>query len=73
VPPPNRRALRLYGADGVVHFFTRQTVEHVTEGHALLELEQFEHGPLPRRLFLVTRRKARSDRRYLELSPSELS
>jgi SAM-dependent methyltransferase len=42
----------------IVHFFTRDEVERLTEGWELLSIDEFEEGGLPRRLFRVTLRKS---------------
>ncbi len=41
----------------IVHFFDRALVERLAAGFELLELSEFEEGPLPRRLYRVTQRK----------------
>lgn len=52
------RAEDMYELDGfVVHFFSRNLVERLAEGLDLVEIEEFEEGALPRRLFRVTLRK----------------
>ena len=48
----------LYETAGfVVHFFSRELVERLAEGYALLSIDEFEEGPLPRKLLRVTLRK----------------
>jgi SAM-dependent methyltransferase len=48
----------LYEMNGfIVHYFDRATVEHLAEGFDLLDIEEFEEGSLPRKLFQVTLRK----------------
>lgn len=48
----------MYESGGfVVHFFDRGLVERLARGFELLEVEEFEEGALPRRLFRVTMRK----------------
>jgi hypothetical protein len=42
----------------IVHFFDRGKVEHLAEGYEILEIEEFEEGGMPRRLFRVTMKKA---------------
>lgn len=37
----------------IVHFFSKEKVEHLSRGYEILGLEEFEEGPLPRKLFLV--------------------
>lgn len=49
---------KLYEDEGfIVHFFDRELVDHLAKGFELLNLEEFEEGPLPRRLYLVTLRR----------------
>ena len=48
----------LYEFNGfVVHYFDRAMVDHLAEGFELLDVEEFEEGSLPRKLFQVTLRK----------------
>lgn len=53
------RGEQLYELDGgfVVHFFGRALVERLAQGWQSLAVEEFEEGPLPKRLFLVRQRK----------------
>jgi SAM-dependent methyltransferase len=45
----------LYETNGfVVHFFTREKVEQLSSGFEIVGIEEFEEGPLPRKLFRVT-------------------
>jgi SAM-dependent methyltransferase len=41
----------------VVHFFSREKVEHLAKGYDIINVEEFEEGDLPRKLFLVILRK----------------
>jgi hypothetical protein len=41
----------------VVHYFDKAMVEHLAGGFDLLDIEEFEEGSLPRKLFQVTLRK----------------
>ena len=41
----------------IVHFFSREKVEQLAEGYKSLEVEEFEEGELPRKLYLVMMRK----------------
>lgn len=41
----------------IVHFFSREKVEHLAKGYEILSVEEFEEGRLPRKLFRVTLRK----------------
>jgi SAM-dependent methyltransferase len=38
----------------IVHFFSRQTVEDLSDGFQVVDVTEFEEGGLPRRLFRVT-------------------
>ncbi len=41
----------------MVHFFSREKVEHLAKGFDVLSIDSFEEGQGPKRLFLVTLRK----------------
>lgn len=41
----------------IVHFFSREKVEHLAAGYESFEVEEFEEGELPRKLYMVTMRK----------------
>ncbi|MFQ5917965.1 MAG: class I SAM-dependent methyltransferase [Candidatus Binatia bacterium] len=41
----------------IVHFFSREKVEHLAKGWEIVEIEEFEEGKLPRKLFRVILRK----------------
>jgi hypothetical protein len=41
----------------IVHFFSREMIEQLAEGYKSLEVEEFEEGELPRKLYLVIMRK----------------
>jgi hypothetical protein len=41
----------------VVHFFSREKVDHLAKRYDMIGVEEFEEGDLPRKLFLVTLRK----------------
>ena len=48
----------LYESGGfTVHFFSTKTVARLADGYENIEVERFEEGPLPRKLFQVTLRK----------------
>jgi SAM-dependent methyltransferase len=48
----------LYEMNGfVVHYFDKAMVDHLAGGFDLLDIEEFEEGSLPRKLFQVTLRK----------------
>jgi len=43
----------------VIHFFSREKVEHLAQGYELVGVDEFEEGALPKKLFRVAlRRKA---------------
>jgi SAM-dependent methyltransferase len=47
-----------YETDGfIVHFFSREKVNHLAEGYEIVSIDEFEEGRLPRKLFRVTLRK----------------
>ncbi|MCX5806477.1 MAG: class I SAM-dependent methyltransferase [Proteobacteria bacterium] len=41
----------------VVHFFDREKMKHLAKGYDIINVEEFEEGDLPRKLFLVILRK----------------
>ncbi len=41
----------------IVHFFSRRKVEQLADGFELVDIDEFEEGSLPRKLFRVTLRK----------------
>jgi SAM-dependent methyltransferase len=45
---------RWEGGGFIVHFFSREKVEHLAKGYEIVSVEEFEEGDLPRKLFLVT-------------------
>ena len=45
------------GSGFIVHFFSRDTVEHLAKGFDILSIAEFDEGTLPRKLFQVTLRK----------------
>ncbi|ABV37898.1 6-O-methylguanine DNA methyltransferase [Shewanella sediminis HAW-EB3] len=48
----------MYQAGGfIVHFFSEDKVRHLAEGFKIVEIDEFEEGALPRKLFRVTLRK----------------
>ena len=48
----------LYENDGfVVHFFSEEKVKNFTGGFDILNIEKFQEGSFPRKLFMVTLRK----------------
>ena len=48
----------LYENDGfIVHFFSKEKVNQLSKGFEVLEIEEFEEGKFPRKLFIVKNRK----------------
>ena len=48
----------LYESGGfIVHFFSAATIDRLADGFEIVEVAQFEEGPLPRMLYRVTLRK----------------
>ena len=48
----------LYENDGfIVHFFSKEKVNQLSKGFEVLEVEKFEEGKFPRKLFIVKNRK----------------
>lgn len=41
----------------IVHFLSKEKVDHLSEGYDMIDIEEFEEGPLPRKLFRVSLRK----------------
>ena len=41
----------------VIHFFSKEKVEHLAKGFEIVRLDEFEEGTLPKRLFRITLRK----------------
>lgn len=41
----------------IVHFFSKEKVEHLANGYQIINIDEFEEGGLPRKLFRVTLRK----------------
>ncbi len=46
----------------IVHFFSREKIEHLAKGYEIVGIEEFEEGDLPRKLFMVTQRKGKEPR-----------
>jgi SAM-dependent methyltransferase len=42
----------------IVHFFSREKVAHLAKGYEMVQMDEFEEGDLPRRLFFVAQRKS---------------
>ena len=52
------RGENLYETGGfIVHFFSIEKIKQLTSGFDILNIDSFEEGPLPRKLFRVTLRK----------------
>ena len=48
----------LYENDGfIVHFFSEDKVKKLSKGFKLIDIEKFEEGKFPRKLFIVKNRK----------------
>ena len=48
----------LYENDGfIVHFFSKEKVNQLSKGFKVLDIEKFEEGKFPRKLFIVKNRK----------------
>ena len=48
----------LYENDGIiVHFFSKEKVNELSKGFEVLDIEKFEEGKFPRKLFIVKNRK----------------
>jgi SAM-dependent methyltransferase len=53
-----RRGEDMYEVGGfIVHFFSKEKVQHLAKGYEILGVDEFEEGKLPRKLFRVTLRK----------------
>lgn len=46
------------GGRFIVHFFSREKVEHLARGYEIVTVEEFEESDLPKKLFLVTLKKS---------------
>ena len=48
----------LYENDGfIVHFFSKEKVNQLSKGFKVLDIEKFEEGQFPRKLFIIKNRK----------------
>ena len=48
----------LYENDGfIVHFFSKEKVNQLSDGFKVLNIESFEEGTFPRKLFIVKNKK----------------
>ena len=48
----------LYENDGfIVHFFSKEKINQLSKGFKVLDIEKFEEGKFPRKLFIVKKRK----------------
>jgi SAM-dependent methyltransferase len=43
--------------DFIVHFFNMEQVQKLAKGYEIVDVDEFEEGPLPRKLYQVTLRK----------------
>lgn len=41
----------------IVHFFSKEKIKHLTKGFKIVDINEFEEGGLPRKLFQVTLKK----------------
>ncbi|WP_292470708.1 class I SAM-dependent methyltransferase [Methanolobus sp.] len=44
----------------IVHFLSKEKVEHLSKGYDLVDRKEFDEGPLPRKLFRVTLQKRKN-------------
>ena len=52
------RGENLYENDGfIIHFFSKDKVNQLSKGFEILDIEKFEEGKFPRKLFFVKNRK----------------
>ena len=52
------RGENLYENDGfIVHFFSKEKIKQLSKGFEVLDIEKFEEGKFPRKLFLVKNKK----------------
>ncbi|SDN43389.1 Methyltransferase domain-containing protein [Paenibacillus sp. yr247] len=52
------RGEKMYEVGGfIVHFFDKEMIEELSEGYKILQINEFEEGGMPRRLYLVTQQK----------------
>ncbi|WMW23027.1 class I SAM-dependent methyltransferase [Methanolobus mangrovi] len=42
----------------IVHFLSKEKIEHLSEGYDIIDIKEFDEGPLPRKLFMVSLRKS---------------
>lgn len=48
----------LYENNGfIVHFFSKEKIQHLAQGFEIIKINEFEEGQLPRKLYLITLRK----------------
>ena len=40
-----------------MHFFSKEKVKHLSKGFKVLDIEKFEEGKFPRKLFMVVVKK----------------
>ena len=52
------RGENLYENDGfIIHFFSKDKVNQLSKGFEILDIEKFEEGKFPRKLFFVKNKK----------------
>ena len=59
------------GGGFIVRFFSKERVEHLAKGYAIVSVEEFEETNLPKKLFLVTLKKA--DSRGISPAPDDFN
>jgi Methylase involved in ubiquinone/menaquinone biosynthesis len=42
----------------IVHFLSKEKIDHLSQGYDIIDIKEFDEGPLPRKLFMVTLRKS---------------
>ena len=54
----NHKGEDMYESNGfIVHFFSKEKIQHLAKGFKDIQIESFEEGGLPRKLFLVNETK----------------
>ena len=52
------RGESMYEVGGfIVHFFSKEMVNHLAKGYEILQISEFEEGGLPKKLYLVVQQK----------------
>ncbi|WP_319507454.1 class I SAM-dependent methyltransferase [uncultured Methanolobus sp.] len=42
----------------IVHFLSKEKIDHLSQGYDIIDIKEFDEGPLPRKLFMFTLRKS---------------